>query len=191
MTEVLSLLNSSPPQFLEQVFLRVYQTRLDGVNSSLIDSVSTQLDVDEKKGTVLLETILEISKQAVYYNFSEKETILKLFKNSQMSEELKENICQILLKHIPSWRDQTIQTQVSPPKLVDMKWRIDLQTSSDSISNLVNSNLIVQMDIQKCSEKQGVMKPMETISFEMNKETLEIMLKGLGKIRDQLSSMKN
>jgi hypothetical protein len=55
----------------------------------------------------------------------------------------------------------------------------------------VNSNLIVQMDVQKSSEKKGIMKPMETITFEMNKETLEIMLKGLGKIRDQLSSMKN
>ena len=94
-----------------------------------------------------------------------------------MTEELKENLCQILLKYIPSWRDQTIQTQVSPPKLVDMKWRIDLQSSSDSISNLVNSNLIVQMDVQKSSDKKGIMKPMETISFEMNKETLEIMLK--------------
>ena len=75
MTESLTLLNSSSPQFLEQVFLRVYQTRLDGVNSSLIDSVSNQLEIDSKKGASLLETILEISKQAVYYNLSEKETV--------------------------------------------------------------------------------------------------------------------
>ena len=75
MTESLTLLNSSSPQFLEQVFLRVYQTRLDGVNSSLIDSVSNQLEIDSKKGASLLENILEISKQAVYYNLSEKETV--------------------------------------------------------------------------------------------------------------------
>lgn len=31
---------------------------------------------------------------------------------------------------------------------------------------------------------------METVNFEMNRETLDVMIKSLGKIRDQLASIK-
>jgi hypothetical protein len=75
MSELFSLLESSSSQFVDQVFLRVYQTRLDGINSSLVESVSNQLEIDVKKGRQLLESIFELEKQAVYYNVDEKEKV--------------------------------------------------------------------------------------------------------------------
>jgi RNA binding exosome subunit len=120
-SELFSLLESSSSQFVDQVFLRVYQTRLDGINASLVESVSNQLEIDTKKGRQLLESIFELEKQVVYHNVDEKEKvfylklnqILKLLGSMKMKEGAKAIICDILLKYVPIWRDQTIQTQVS------------------------------------------------------------------------------
>lgn len=71
-----------------------------------------------------------------------------------------------------------------------MKWRIDIKTSSNVVSRLGTSNVILQIKSQQTSEKKGEMGKIENIDFELNKETLETMLKGLSKIRDQLASIK-
>jgi hypothetical protein len=66
--------------FVEQVFVRVYQTRLDGINDSLLESVAGQLTIDKTKSSDLLQSVLHISKQAVYYNCEAPETVqLHLF----------------------------------------------------------------------------------------------------------------
>lgn len=80
--------------------------------------------------------------------------------------------------------------KVSLPKLVEAKWRIDIKTSSNVVSRLGSSNVILQIKSQQTPQKKGEMGKIENIDFELNKETLETMLKGLSKIRDQLASIK-
>ena len=43
--------------------------------------------------------------------------------------------------------------------------------------------------VQEAQTQAEVLAPTRSIAFEMNKETLETMLDGLGKIRDQLASI--
>ena len=45
------------------------------------------------------------------------------------------------------------------------------------------------LQVQASPTLVDVMAPTRSITFEMNRETLETMLDGLGKIRDQLASI--
>jgi len=45
------------------------------------------------------------------------------------------------------------------------------------------------VQVQEPLAQVDVLAPTKSITFEMNKETLETMLDGLGKIRDQLASI--
>jgi hypothetical protein len=47
----------------------------------------------------------------------------------------------------------------------------------------------VQLLVQNPPQKKGTMGNTETVNFELNAETLETMLKGMIKIKDQLSSI--
>ncbi|EFC44468.1 hypothetical protein NAEGRDRAFT_5651, partial [Naegleria gruberi] len=76
------------------------------------------------------------------------------------------------------------------PKLVDMKWRVDLSTASNVIQKMSAPSVVIQLNVQNPSKVVGVMPKTEQVNFEMDKETLSTMLKGLSKIRDQLASIK-
>ena len=49
----------------------------------------------------------------------------------------------------------------------------------------------VSMQVQDTSTEVNQMPPVSTVNVELSKETLDTMLDGLGKIRDQLSSVAN
>ncbi|RXM93993.1 COMM domain-containing protein 9 [Acipenser ruthenus] len=74
-------------------------------------------------------------------------------------------------------------------KLVDMDWRVDIKTASDSVARMAVPTCLVQMKVQDdpclCGPRPGV----STVTVKLSKETLETMLDGLGRIRDQLSAV--
>ena len=49
----------------------------------------------------------------------------------------------------------------------------------------------LSFQVQECATEVDQMPPVSTVNVELSKETLDTMLDGLGKIRDQLSSVAN
>eukprot|EP00069_Balaena_mysticetus_P019416 bmy_12115T0 len=78
---------------------------------------------------------------------------------------------------------------VSLPRLVDLDWRVDIRTSSDSISRMAVPTCLLQMKIQEDASLCGEQPSMSAVTVELSKETLDTMLDGLGRIRDQLSAV--
>ncbi|KAJ8023969.1 COMM domain-containing protein 9 [Holothuria leucospilota] len=78
---------------------------------------------------------------------------------------------------------------VSLPKLVDFDWRVDIKSSSDSLSRMSVPTCILQLKIQEEANSTEHVPGTESLNVELSKEKLEAMLDGLGKIRDQLSSV--
>ena len=58
-----------------------------------------------------------------------------------------------------------------------------------SAVNIKSFKIITQ--VQECPAEVHKMPPISTVNVELSKETLDTMLDGLGKIRDQLSSVAN
>uniref|UniRef100_UPI00109FA545 COMM domain-containing protein 9-like n=1 Tax=Podarcis muralis TaxID=64176 RepID=UPI00109FA545 len=85
----------------------------------------------------------------------------------------------------------SILIPVSLPRLVDLDWRVDIKTSSDSISRMAVPTCLLQLKIQEDAALCGNDFTTSALTVELNKQTLDTMLDGLGRIRDQLSAVAN
>uniref|UniRef100_A0A8B9MQU1 COMM domain containing 9 n=1 Tax=Accipiter nisus TaxID=211598 RepID=A0A8B9MQU1_9AVES len=90
-----------------------------------------------------------------------------------------------------AWRNEAQASQISLPRLVDMDWRVDIKTSSDSISRMAVPTCLLQLKIQEDVALCGNSPVVSALTVELSKETLDTMLEGLGRIRDQLSAVAN
>lgn len=108
---------------------------------------------------------------------------------AELNKNLKQLIAAIITKNMPKWRETSSSTQISLPRLVSTDWRVDVKTSSDSFARMAQPAIIMEMKVQDTPTRADAMAQQRHITFELNKETLDTMLDGLGKIRDQLSSI--
>jgi hypothetical protein len=90
---------------------------------------------------------------------------------------------------LAEWSEQVKGSCISLPRLVDVDWRVDVKTAANTVSRMAAPTALVQMHAAAPAEQDGIMGPMNSVTFEMNKETLQTMLDGLGQIRSQLSSV--
>lgn len=210
----LELLAQAPSKsFVEQVFLRVFQSRHDGFTNSFIVSVTQQFYAtseennnnnntvtieQQQKAHECLEAILFVIQTAIFLNAHSLENpediARQIFSSKRVRNfshpQLMKLIVGIIKKHGPSWRRQTTDSLISLPKLQEMKWRIDMKSASQSINSMNAPTVVVELDILDNVQNAQAMPDNKTVQFELNRETLEIMLGGLTKIRDQLSAVK-
>jgi hypothetical protein len=111
-------------------------------------------------------------------------------------------------------------TQPALPRLVEFDWRADVKTASDEQPRMAAPSLIVSLKVwwfgcknllvlccvppiagkthktKKIAQVQptpthvGETTPPTPVTFELGRETLDVMLEGLGRIRDQLKSVR-
>ena len=205
----LELLENAPSKaFVETLFVRVFQTRQDGFTNSFILSVAQALYgvnaeeevsiAQEQKAHECLEAILFLIQQSVFHNLHALDNADKLaselFSPKRVTNfkhvALMKLIVGLVKKHGDSWRRASAESLIGLPKLQQMKWRVDMKSASHSITGMNAPVVVVELDaLQNISHAQS-MPQNETVQFELNRETLEIMLGGLTKIRDQLSAVK-
>lgn len=95
------------------------------------------------------------------------------------------------LSHSSAWRNEAQASQISLPRLVDMDWRVDIKTSSDTINRMAVPTCLLQLKIQEDAALCRNSPVVSALTVELSKETLDTMLEGLGRIRDQLSAVAN
>ncbi|NXL48159.1 COMD9 protein, partial [Podilymbus podiceps] len=138
----------------------------------------------------LVSALHNLTRHVVYRGLSRAEDILSLFPES-FHQNLKNLLTKIILENISALRNEAQASQVSLPQLVDMDWRVDIKTSSDSISRMAVPTCLLQLKIQENVALCGNSPVVSPLTMELSKETLDTMLEGLGRIRDQLSAVAN
>uniref|UniRef100_A0A8C3YUL1 COMM domain containing 9 n=1 Tax=Catagonus wagneri TaxID=51154 RepID=A0A8C3YUL1_9CETA len=138
----------------------------------------------------LLQALHRLTRLAVFCDLSSAEAILALFPEN-FHQNLKNLLTKIILEHLSTWRAEAQANQISLPRLVDLDWRVDVKTSSDSISRLAVPTCLLRMKIQEDPSLCGDKPSVSAVTVELSKETLDTMLDGLGRIRDQLSAVAN
>ena len=90
----------------------------------------------------------------------------------------------------PVWREAAVLSRVSLPQLIEVDWRIDVKTAAEQMSRMAVPTVLIDLKVQQQPEMRGQVPGVKDVNFELSKEALHTMLDGLGKIRDQLSSIK-
>ncbi|XP_045681328.1 COMM domain-containing protein 9 isoform X2 [Phyllostomus hastatus] len=138
----------------------------------------------------LLQALHRLTRLAVFRDLGSAEAVLALFPEN-FHQNLKNLLTRIILEHISTWRTEAQASLISLPRLVDLDWRVDIKTASDSISRMAVPTCLLQMKVQEDPSLCGDKPFVSAVTVELSKETLDTMLDGLGRIRDQLSAMAN
>uniref|UniRef100_A0A8C7QBY2 COMM domain-containing protein n=2 Tax=Oncorhynchus TaxID=8016 RepID=A0A8C7QBY2_ONCMY len=151
----------------------------------LAESTAGTLSVSAIEAKELIAALHTLSHHILFHNLTAPEQILVLFPKS-FHPSLKILITKIMLEHSPTWRNEALSNQISLPHLVEMDWRVDMKTASDSVSRMAVPTCLVHMKVEDSSCLRGS-GALSSVTVELSKETLDTMLDGLGRIRDQLS----
>ncbi|XP_013408180.1 COMM domain-containing protein 9-like [Lingula anatina] len=189
-TEVLSLLlKASSKDFVAKLCNEAFLYRDTVViPEALIQKTSEGLSIEVQESKNLLNHLSILTKKAVFQGQTEPAAVLKVFPDG-FHKNLRDLLAKIIIENLPMWKNHAINNQVSLPRLLDFDWRVDIKTSSDSISRMSVPTCIMQLKVQENSTKIDSVPEVTSMNVELSKETLDTMLDGLGKIRDQLSSV--
>uniref|UniRef100_A0A7N6B427 COMM domain-containing protein n=1 Tax=Anabas testudineus TaxID=64144 RepID=A0A7N6B427_ANATE len=156
-----------------------------GLSQGLTETTAATLGVSAAQAAQLVQSLHALSHHVLFHNLSSPDEILALFPETFHSS-LKNLITKILLENSPVWRTEALSDQISLPQLKELDWRVDMMTGSDSVSRMSVPTCLVQLKMEDpCPSAAG--ESVSTVTVELSRESLDTILDGLGRIRDQLS----
>jgi COMM domain containing 9 len=156
----------------------------------VVKYASQALSSSNAESKMMLSALRTLVKNAIFKSLSSPSEVSSLFP-SDFHKSLAELLAKILSERLPQWKLHAANNLVFLPQLVDFDWRVDIKTSSDSLSRMSVPTCFLQLQVQEPASEVGIMPPVSSVNVELSRETLDTMLDGLGKIRDQLSSVAN
>ncbi|KAK6184572.1 hypothetical protein SNE40_007020 [Patella caerulea] len=160
------------------------------LSDNVLNMAIDKLGSDRSTVAKLYKSLSVLLKMSVFHGSSDPKFLLKLYP-SDFQKNLKELLIKITIDNMSSWKSIASASQVSLPNLVDFDWRVDVKTSSDSIARMSVPTCILNMQVQETATDVNSMPDVNGVQVELSKETLDTMLDGLSKIRDQLNSVAN
>jgi len=168
--------------FLQEAFI----SRDSKVPLSVVEDAARKLNISQDEADKMFSSLSQLVRIAVYNGYSEPEQMQQLFPDS-FHGNLKDLLTSMLCEKSSAWKNTALSKQVSMPKLVDFSWRVDVKTASNESARMSVPACILQVQVEDKSHGLGV----DSHTVELNKETLDTMLDGLSKIRDQLNNVAN
>ncbi|XP_072193955.1 COMM domain-containing protein 9 [Excalfactoria chinensis] len=158
--------------------------------SPLAQRACPAIAASPEEAVQLVSALHTLTRHVVFRGLTAAEDILALFPEN-FHQNLKNLLTKIILENVSAWRNEAQASQISLPRLVDMDWRVDIKTSSDTINRMAVPTCLLQLKIQEDAALCRNSPVISALTVELSKETLDTMLEGLGRIRDQLSAVAN
>ncbi|CBI15661.3 hypothetical protein VitviT2T_025680 [Vitis vinifera] len=174
------LVNSNSKESVEYILQALWRTRKTGLDATDRHFISEMLQLPNHSDLdPLLVCLRMLMRKCVYENIS-KDEIQKLFPD-EVLPELQRLLTLLLQKFQREWREDVLNDQVIMPRLKAMTWNMANQ-ETEMLDPVAVINLKLQNDAQSHSGELEV-------KFQLDKDTLETMLKSMYSIRDQLSDV--
>jgi len=187
MTEGLQFLLKAPSKkVVDELFIATFKNRNGDLNE-IAGETATALGITTEEALQLLSSIRHVVKTSLYvYGVSDFKPASIL--PASLRQELKDLIVQIITHHLPEWKDASVSTQCSLPRVVSMDWRVDIKSASEAMSRMSVPTVLVDLKIAKQESKEE--QPPQSVIFELNKETINTMIESLKFVQAQLNSVK-
>ncbi|XP_051147627.1 uncharacterized protein LOC127262837 [Andrographis paniculata] len=163
-------------EYILQALWRTRRTGLDAADRQIFrDILQLPNDSDLDPLLVCLRVLI---RKCVYDNIN-KDEIQKLFP-AEVLPELQRLLTLLLQKFQKEWREDISKDKVILPRLKSMTWSMANQSEEQSDPRAV-INLKLHSDVQPNMGSE------RDVKFQLAKDTMEMMLKSMYSIRDQLS----
>ncbi|KAJ5071985.1 comm domain-containing protein [Anaeramoeba ignava] len=187
---LLSLLKAPSESFVTQVLECFFSAKLDATKPSFYSEIISQLQLDESQFQDLYSTVNSLITEAIYLSFDTAENIQKNLFPQDFHAKLKLLLSKIIAENLPSWKNRAFSKRITLPKLVDFDWSLNIISSSQKSSHSSIPTILLELKIQDPPTKTDLMPNVRTIHVELTRESLGAVLDGLGKINEQLTSVK-
>eukprot|EP00026_Physarum_polycephalum_P018954 Phypoly_transcript_20752.p1 GENE.Phypoly_transcript_20752~~Phypoly_transcript_20752.p1 ORF type:complete len:189 (+),score=19.96 Phypoly_transcript_20752:64-630(+) len=183
----LALLAKAPSKkFVDEVFVSVFNKKED--LQTLLES-SLQIDVHEAQ--LVISSVRGLIQKCLYEYVPGTNTLkLAALLPSDFQANLRDLFEKIILHHIGEWRDATIASQPSLPKMISMDYRIDIKSGSEAISRMSVPTVLVDLKVSKPPTNISDQPLQQNVIFELNKETINTIMDSLKFVQGQLNSIK-
>ncbi|KAL0249043.1 hypothetical protein GEMRC1_004277 [Eukaryota sp. GEM-RC1] len=157
------------------------------MNSSLTDDASCETDISsllsitDDQSHELRVSIIQLVKQCVDKNLTTRDDISKVFSDG-FHPQLRGLLSKQLSKLLPDFKSRA-NIPVFLPRLLNLSSNVVLSCASSESVQMTAPSAHVSLQLKNTEGK------IDDVSFEMNKDSLSIMLDGLSKIKDQLAGM--
>ncbi|ETO09628.1 hypothetical protein RFI_27750 [Reticulomyxa filosa] len=184
------LTNAPDKETIKRTFQEAFRCRTSGLSDIRKQQWGRNFNIEKEEDVDRLFTsILSLIKIMLYNSISDPVKLMELFPkdDANFHEKLKQLIVKTCISNYNYWRTAAVNTTVSTvPKLVDFEWRLDIKQSSNNVSYMSVPAVLVSMQVQEPEQRIGILAPTSQIQFELSKESLEVMLNGLNRIKDEL-----
>eukprot|EP01100_Stratorugosa_tubuloviscum_P000678 TRINITY_DN114_c4_g1_i1.p1 TRINITY_DN114_c4_g1~~TRINITY_DN114_c4_g1_i1.p1 ORF type:complete len:200 (+),score=81.59 TRINITY_DN114_c4_g1_i1:104-703(+) len=188
---LLVLLGAPNQKAIQQLILAVFSSSRISTSFSLdfVNELSTSFKSDPETIQKLLAALVSLINKSIYEYLPADQMLVKLFPNG-FHDNLKQLLVKIISHYLSQWRRETLISHNFLASLKSIDWRIDIKSASNHIHQISIPTVIVQLQIVEPTTRTDVEPTLRTVTFELDSITLQTMLDGLGKIRAQLTSIK-
>lgn len=181
------LLKAPSKKIVDGIFVGVFRSRESPINQTQINDVVQVLSCSDEEAKELLVAVRTFIKDCIYEAPSPKEMLTML--PAKLHDQLKKLLATIVHAHLREWRQDAVFSHPALPRLQEIDWRIDVKSASESITQMSVPTVLVELKVDDNTKNDEDEERARSVLFELNKETLQTMLSGLGTIREQLSSV--
>lgn len=182
------LLKSPSQEFVTELFQTAFTCGKNPVPHSVQEKCAEMMELPVEEVGELLAQISHLIQTVLFESITTKEGLLEQIPEG-ISEKLRKLVVGVVAQNLQKWREQSAGNELSLPALKDFDWRIDIKTASDKVSRMSAPTALVQMRVEEVPTKSEQLAPLKVVDFEVSKDTLGVMLDGMGKILEQLNSV--
>lgn len=107
----------------------------------------------------LFTALVPLIRESLYRNAEKASEVAELLP-SGFHPDLGKLLGKQISKQIPAWRQSALQNQISPPRLLDVDWRVDMQTSSNLLARMAVPTVFVEMKVHPLPSFPWYLLPM-------------------------------
>jgi len=109
---------------------------------------------------------------------------------ADVNPKLKQLIGQVIASRLDVWRETaTTLDRVSLPRLVDYEWDVRFQRASSAVADMQRPVVVLSLTTQALPTATFAPPTENHVRCELSRQTLDTMVDGLSRIREQLQTM--
>eukprot|EP00033_Pygsuia_biforma_P001937 GCRY01002159.1.p1 GENE.GCRY01002159.1~~GCRY01002159.1.p1 ORF type:complete len:190 (+),score=45.95 GCRY01002159.1:150-719(+) len=182
---LLHLLKASSKKVVQETLIIAFMYRNATVPEKQRNFIAESLEISSDEVEELFTAATRLIKTSLFKGLS-VEGIPDLFPSS-FNEDLAALLARVIETHHDEWRAELIEQRVSLPRLLEMDWRVDIKSASSDVSSMSIPTALISLKVEDPDLTSVAQE--KSVVFELPRETLDTMLDGMTKIKDQLSSI--
>lgn len=182
---LLILLNAQAKETLDDILMTCFRFRLETVPDRKKREWRQELATSFEQIDAIIPAITALIDQCLL----ESQLPDKILSNN-FHPQLANLLNKLFKNRIPDWRSVVMQNQVSPARLVSFDFRVDNTISTDQMTNVNASSLLLNLSVQDTPTRVNEIPTTRNIQLELSNQELKTLLDGMLKVKDQLATIQ-